>query len=61
MEFKILTGTPNEVQRSLNEIKGKVEIKSVESEFDKYGVNRMAVVVSITAVATFPGMGDKNG
>lgn len=56
MEFKILTGSPNEVQRSLNEIEGKVEIKSVESQFDKYGCNRMAIVVSVTGVATFPGL-----
>ena len=54
MEFRILTGNPFEVETKLNSIEGKVEIKSVESEFDKYGVNRMAVVVSITGVATFP-------
>ena len=62
MEFKILTGSPNEVETKLNEIEGKVEIKSVKFEFDKYGCNRMAIVVSVTGVATFPSLkGDKNG
>ena len=52
-KFKIITGTPVECEDGLNRIKDKIEIESVETKFDKYGVERMAIVVSIS-VAAFP-------
>ncbi len=54
MKFRILTGTPIEVESKLNELEGKIKIESVETKFDKYGVKQIAIVVSITNVATFP-------
>jgi hypothetical protein len=50
MKFKILQGRPAAVEKDLNELQGKVEIKSVESKFGKYGVDEMCIVVSITDV-----------
>ncbi len=54
MKFRILTGTPIEVESKLNELEGKIKIESVETKFDKYGVKQIAIVVSITNVAAFP-------